>query len=202
MADSRPLLLLGSRPFEERMEIAKKGPTWIIDGKCNLCNGYVRWVHNRLADDSDMKFMWAQHDDTQVLLKELGIDDIMRQMCYLEDGQTLRSSSAALRACAQLRTPWRWLSKLEWIPRIVRDNVYNIIATNRYLLLGKSDVCQRPPQDLKNRYLHSLAVNQNALNEDEIYAEGSSIKSILILLSIGVGCFGAGYIALYGLRKI
>ena len=47
-------------PLEERLELAREGPTLIFDGICNLCNGSMSWFQERCREDSPVWYMWAQ----------------------------------------------------------------------------------------------------------------------------------------------
>ena len=48
---------------------------------------------------------------------------------------------------------WRLMPILYWIPRVLRDWLYNRIARNRYHWFGKRDICYLPTPELASRFL-------------------------------------------------
>lgn len=149
-------------PLEQRMELAREGPTLIFDGICNLCNGSMSWFQERCRDDSPVWYMWAQHQDTHAFLEEVGItrQDILKSWAYIEDGIVYRGSTAWLMALNNLRAPWCYLSRIGRLcPTFIREAIYNFVAANRYNALGHSDACQRPNPAMRARFLHTTAVS-------------------------------------------
>jgi len=148
-------------PLEERMQLAREGPTLIFDGICNLCNGSMSWFQERCREDSPVWYMWAQHQDTHAFLEEVGItrQDILKSWAYIEDGIVYRGSTAWLMALSNLRAPWCYLSSIGRLcPTFIRETIYNFVAANRYNALGHSDACQRPNPAMRARFLHTTAV--------------------------------------------
>ncbi|MGH2582993.1 MAG: thiol-disulfide oxidoreductase DCC family protein, partial [Anaerolineales bacterium] len=54
-----------------------------------------------------------------------------------EDSRCYQRSAAALRALRYLRPPWPALYALIFVPRFIRDPIYNLIAHNRYRWFGR-----------------------------------------------------------------
>ncbi|MFQ5788350.1 MAG: thiol-disulfide oxidoreductase DCC family protein, partial [Thermodesulfobacteriota bacterium] len=71
----------------------------------------------------------------------------------IEDDDYFLRSSAALRLFKRLNGLWPLLYILIFIPRPLRDYVYNIVAKNRYSWFGKSKECFRPTPDIESRFL-------------------------------------------------
>jgi hypothetical protein len=43
------------------------------------------------------------------------------------------------------------------VPRPIRDAVYRLIATNRYRLFGKREMCMLPTADIRARFLDVIS---------------------------------------------
>jgi NADH dehydrogenase FAD-containing subunit/predicted DCC family thiol-disulfide oxidoreductase YuxK len=175
-------------PLEERLELAREGPTLIFDGICNLCNGSMSWFQERCREDSPVWYMWAQHQDTHEFLDEVGItrQDILKSWAYIESGIVYRGSTAWLMALGNLRAPWCYLSAVgKLCPTFIRETVYNFVAANRYNALGHSEACQRPNPAMRARFLHNTAVR----GEQDTEIPSSQRKRLLV-----IGCGPAGLI--------
>lgn len=82
---SRPLLA-PALPADVAAK-ADAGPTLIFDGVCNLCNGAMHWYNDRLREDEKVNFMWLQHPDTQVLLKNHNVTNIQESWALIREGK-------------------------------------------------------------------------------------------------------------------
>lgn len=175
-------------PLEERIALARKGPTLVFDGICNLCNGSMAWFQDRTRPDRPVWYMWAQHLDTHEFLMEIGItrQDILKSWAYIEDDVVYRGSTAWLAALRNLTPPWCYLGNFQYMPEFIRESVYNTVAANRYNALGHSDSCQRPQPEMKARFLHSTAI-RGADSEEEAKIPPTRRRRLLV-----VGCGPAG----------
>ena len=126
----------------------------LFDGVCNLCNGSVLFVlkHER---DALFRFASIQSQTGQELLKWCGLPPFYAEaIIYLENGKFHAGSTAALQIGQRLTFPWSILASLGlWVPKILRDWVYNQIGQHRYQWFGKRDVCMVPIEKLKARFL-------------------------------------------------
>jgi predicted DCC family thiol-disulfide oxidoreductase YuxK len=128
-------------------------PIVVFDGGCVLCNGTVQWVlrHER---DNAIRFAATQSDAGARLLKQSGFDPSAPQTFLLiENDRVLTRSDAALALVARMRAPWRWLRSLRFIPRRLRDAIYDWIAARRVRLFGRSEICLRAPNADPARFL-------------------------------------------------
>jgi predicted DCC family thiol-disulfide oxidoreductase YuxK len=127
-------------------------PIIFFDGVCNLCNRSVQFV---IKKDRDKKFRFAslQSQAGQEILQQYKLSQSdFNSFILFEDGQLYTRSTAALRVLSQLKG-WRWSRALQWVPRFVRDGVYNLVARNRYKWFGKQESCMIPSPDLVSRFL-------------------------------------------------
>jgi predicted DCC family thiol-disulfide oxidoreductase YuxK len=127
----------------------------LFDGVCNLCSAAVQFVIKR---DKQSKFRFASLQSTYA--KDLLANYFSQKRntdlysIFLVEGDKIYSrSDAALRIARHLRGGWRLLSLLRFIPRFIRDAVYNLISRNRYRLFGKKEVCMIPSPELKDRFV-------------------------------------------------
>ncbi|MGI9535294.1 MAG: thiol-disulfide oxidoreductase DCC family protein [Thermodesulfobacteriota bacterium] len=125
----------------------------LFDGVCNLCNGFVVFIINR---DPDAKFKFAslQSEEGEKLQDEFSMDPAnITTMVLVDNNKYYVKSDAALRILKELNGLWHYLYYLIFIPRPVRDIVYDIVAKYRYSWFGRQDQCMVPTPDLKKRFL-------------------------------------------------
>ncbi len=127
-------------------------PVLLFDGVCNLCNGFVRFV---VKFDDDRTFLFAplQSDVGQALLErhDLATDDF-DTFVLIEAGEYATKSTAALRVLRRLDGPWPLLYPAIYLPRRVRDRLYEFVADHRYQVFGKKDACPVPEPELRERF--------------------------------------------------
>ncbi len=114
----------------------------LFDGICNLCNSLINFIINR--DNSDyFLFLPLQSEEAVELLSKFKIDErTMDGLILIENNTLYIKSTAALRISRKLNRLYPLLYVLIFAPRILRDNVYNFVARNRYRLFGKIDSCE------------------------------------------------------------
>jgi predicted DCC family thiol-disulfide oxidoreductase YuxK len=126
--------------------------TVLFDGVCNLCNGTVQFIIKR-DRAAIFRFASLQSDYAHALLRRLNLPaDQLYSVIVIEDGIAYQKSDAALRIARRLPGFWRWLYIFRFIPKFIRDGLYNFIATNRYRFFGKKDHCMIPTPELKARF--------------------------------------------------
>ncbi|EEQ98532.1 conserved hypothetical protein [Perkinsus marinus ATCC 50983] len=151
---------LRTLPEAERSALAVKGPTFIFDGVCNLCNTALRFVNDHVRPDADVKYMWTNHPDTLKVLEKYDVneEDINKSWGYLKDGQLYRGSTAWLMGLRELTAPWCWAYYLIHVPEVIREFVYNLVAANRYRWFGRSDQCHVVEKSMLHRFLHTTSM--------------------------------------------
>lgn len=125
----------------------------LFDGVCNLCSGFVVFTIKR---DPHAKFKFAslQSNEGGNLQKEFGIDtENIKTIVLVENDNYYLKSDAVLRIFKHLDGMWFILYYLIYIPRPIRNFVYDLVANNRYRWFGKKDVCMLPTPELKKRFL-------------------------------------------------
>ena len=61
-------------------------------------------------------------------------------------------SDAALTVLSNL-PGWGWTRALFWVPKLLRDTLYSLVARNRYRIFGKYEQCFVPDASMRARVL-------------------------------------------------
>jgi predicted DCC family thiol-disulfide oxidoreductase YuxK len=123
----------------------------LFDGTCAFCERSVRFIATR-DPGAYFKFGASQTPRAEALLKQYGVSRASaRSIVLIEDGQVYLRSTASLRIARRLTWPWRAAAVLLWVPRPVRDVVYNLIAAVRHRIAGESNACDIPPPEIRAR---------------------------------------------------
>jgi predicted DCC family thiol-disulfide oxidoreductase YuxK len=127
----------------------------LFDGVCNLCNGAVQFIIKR---DRSQKFLFAslQSSFGKDQMRKIGLDPLSLQSILVIEGNSIfQRSDAALKIASHLDGIWSYFSILKFVPKIIRDGVYNLIARYRYSVFGRQDSCMIPTAELKTRFIDS-----------------------------------------------
>lgn len=134
-------------------------PILLYDGVCALCNRFVRLILRR---DRNAIFRFASLQSTFAapILTRHGASPTDLDTVYLvlnhelPDEYLLSRSEAVLFVLKQLAGPWCALaSLLHFLPKSLRDAVYNAVARRRYRIFGRLEVCMLPPDQDRSRFL-------------------------------------------------
>ena len=132
-----------------------KRPIVLFDGVCNLCNGGVN-----LALDLDppgrLRFAALQSDAGRALLRRAGrAPDDISSIVLVEERDAFVKSDAVLRIATYLENPLLpaagTLGVL--VPGFARDAVYDLVANNRYDILGMKDECRLGDDRFEDRFV-------------------------------------------------
>ncbi|MEK6649425.1 MAG: DCC1-like thiol-disulfide oxidoreductase family protein [Bacteroidota bacterium] len=125
----------------------------LYDGVCALCNWAVRFIVER---DPEGQFLFAplQSDVGQKLLIDRRLPvDALDTVILVEAEEVFGRSEAAFRVLGRLRTAWRVLLFFQYVPRVVTDGAYRLIARSRYRVFGRYDACPMPTPEQRKRFL-------------------------------------------------
>ena len=114
----------------------------LFDGVCNLCDFSVGFIIKR---DAKANFQFASQESKigKELIKKYYLEDIDSLVLVSHDRAYIYSD-AALEIAKNLDGWYRYLSVFRFIPKVLRDIVYKIIANYRYRIFGKKDSCMMP----------------------------------------------------------
>src|SRR5699024_559956 len=127
------------------------GKIILFDGECIFCNRNVHFIIKR---DPQALFQFAslQSEIGKRLLSRYEVPTNENSLILLENKTYYSKSTAALKISKHLSHVWKLFYIFILIPKPFRDNVYEIIANNRYKWF-KKDTCMIPSSEIKNRFL-------------------------------------------------
>jgi predicted DCC family thiol-disulfide oxidoreductase YuxK len=125
----------------------------LFDGVCNLCNGLVRFIIKR-DPDGRFKFASLQSDIGQQWLNRFGLPkNEFESFVLIRKDRYYLKSTGVLKMLKALGGVWRGFYIFMFLPRPVRDFLYDRMAKSRYKIFGKRDACMIPTPELKERFL-------------------------------------------------
>ena len=124
----------------------------LFDGVCVFCSRWVRFVAARDVDRR-FRFTTIQSPYGARLARAFGIDPADPDSNAVIHGGTAHLQSDAALTVLSTLPGWRWAHALLWVPKPLRDAVYDLIARNRYKIFGKYDACMVPDADLRARVI-------------------------------------------------
>jgi predicted DCC family thiol-disulfide oxidoreductase YuxK len=100
------------------------------------------------------KFASLQSDAGKKLVTELGLQgNYLDTIVLYDNGKGYTHSTAVLRILKQLNGIYSLAVIFFIVPAYIRNEVYNMVARNRYKWFGKRNTCRVPTPELKNRFL-------------------------------------------------
>lgn len=124
----------------------------LFDGECNLCNSSVNFI---LKHDHKNKFQFASLQSPKAF-ELLGSKEhsTLTTVLLVEKGKVFTKSTAVLRICRHLNGLLPLFFVFILIPPILRNAIYDYIATNRYKWFGKRDRCMIPTKEQKAKFIN------------------------------------------------
>jgi predicted DCC family thiol-disulfide oxidoreductase YuxK len=99
----------------------------LFDGVCVLCSRGCRFVSKR-DRRGYFRFVPIQLAEGRPLAEQLGIDpDRPDSFAFLANGRAYVKSEAVLRIARELPR-WQWTWVFQFIPRVIRDAIYDLVA--------------------------------------------------------------------------
>lgn len=125
----------------------------IFDGICVLCNSWVDFIIKRDRDNL-FRFSPLQSNAGKALLEKFSIDIYKSDsLVLIDENRYFIKSGAVLHIVDNLHYPWRIFYVFRFIPRFLRDFIYDFIAKYRYKLFGKRKSCRLPVGAEKERFI-------------------------------------------------
>jgi predicted DCC family thiol-disulfide oxidoreductase YuxK len=124
----------------------------LYDGVCVFCSRWIRFVASR---DTSRRFRFTaiQSGYGTRLAQAFGINpDDPDTNAVVHGGVAYFKSDGALTVLSNL-PGWGWVRALRFVPKPLRDAVYNLVAGNRYRIFGKYEECFMPDASLRARVL-------------------------------------------------
>ncbi|TDL35369.1 DUF393 domain-containing protein [Jeotgalibacillus sp. S-D1] len=124
----------------------------LFDGDCHICNWSIQFIMKR-DPHGKFKFASLQGEIGQKLRRTYKVNPMLDSVLLVQNDRMWSKSTAALRICRSLTGPARLLSLLIFVPRPIRDTLYNFIARNRFHWFGRKNECQLPTKEERRRLL-------------------------------------------------
>lgn len=129
----------------------------LFDGVCGVCNRAVRAVL-RFDRRGTLRFAALDSDFARTITARHPAIASVDSVVFVDDpggpGERIAvRSDAALRVVDYLGGPWKALTAARFVPRPVRDLLYDRFAAIRYRVFGKYDTCPLPPPDVRARFI-------------------------------------------------
>lgn len=135
----------GVRPGKHKEKVV------FYDGVCALCNRSVQFI---LKNDHAGNFKFAPIQSEAARSKGVPYEGLTPySIFYYEEGILLEKSDAVLRIALGLRSPWKFLAYFRYVPRTLRDAIYDWVAAHRYDWFGKYESCPMPTSEVRERWL-------------------------------------------------
>ena len=131
----------------------KSGAILFYDGTCAFCNAIVRFVLVR--DKNDLLTFAPLQGET---IKEINIDilDLDSIILHTQNGETLYKNDASIALLERLGGIWFIMAKMSsFIPKVLRNSLYDFIAKIRYKFAGKIEnkTCPLLPKNYQSKIL-------------------------------------------------
>jgi predicted DCC family thiol-disulfide oxidoreductase YuxK len=127
-------------------------PVVLFDGVCNFCSWSVRFIHRH--DDGTLRFAPLQSDVAGDLLAAHGLEpDYFDSLVYIGPEGVHTKSDGAVHIARHMDLPYSLGWHLRYVPRVLRDVGYDLVARIRYRVWGKKDECMVPDAELRDRFL-------------------------------------------------
>jgi predicted DCC family thiol-disulfide oxidoreductase YuxK len=128
----------------------------LFDGTCAFCEGAVIFIAKR-DPPGYFRFGASQSPQAAALLAKHGLTrEMTRSLVLIEDGQVYLRSTASLRVAAKLVWPWSLARVFLFVPAPIRDACYGIVARIRHRIAGRSNACEIPPKEIRDRILGEI----------------------------------------------
>lgn len=112
-------------------------PLVIFDGECGFCSRAIQFILRHEKGDQ-LKFCTRQSARARQILANYSVDlDNLESIVLIESGRVWLYSDATLKISGYLRPPWKWIQFGLWVPRLLREPAYKLIAKNRNRISSK-----------------------------------------------------------------
>lgn len=125
----------------------------LFDGTCAFCEKSVTFIATR-EPAGYFRFGASQTPAAQALLATFNVTrEATRSIILIEDGRLYLKSTAVLRIARRLPLPWSLAAGFLLVPRPLRDAAYDVVAAVRHRLAGRSNACEIPPPEIRQRLI-------------------------------------------------
>jgi len=128
-------------------------PLLLFDGYCVLCSNGVAFAIPR-DREGVVNYAALQSPAGRRVLRAVGLpEDYCESVVMVDRGRVWARSAAGLMMLRRLRAPWCWLWPLVYVPAVVRDAVYRVVAATRQRVWGRRETCRVPTPQERERFV-------------------------------------------------
>ena len=125
----------------------------LYDGECGLCQFSVQWLLDKDVNQ-ELYFAPLQGETAKHYLSSGQIPDDLDSLIYVrQEKEIFWYSTGVLELSKVLPRPWSWGIFALYIPKILRDGVYRLVAANRLRFFKAPDSCRLPKAEEVSRFL-------------------------------------------------
>ena len=124
----------------------------LFDGECNFCDSSVQFIIKR-DPRGHFKFASLQSALGTEIREKFATPEDMDSLILVEDNQIYYKSTAALRIAKELNGLWKYCYIFRFVPRPVRDAIYDVVAKNRLKWFGTKESCMLPSPEVRSRFI-------------------------------------------------
>jgi len=119
----------------------------VYDGDCGICSSSVRYLLKN-SKDRLLQAIPLQSEKGRQILADAGLDaEKVDSLVYFNEKGFHRKSDAVLELTKKMHGLFPYLNYLRFIPRRIRNSVYDFIARNRHRFDGLLSGCEVPFQN-------------------------------------------------------
>jgi predicted DCC family thiol-disulfide oxidoreductase YuxK len=130
-------------------DLVSPHPIFVFDGYCVLCSTGASLIM-RHDPQGKVRFLSAQSPLGQAVYAHFGLPLDASYLLITPEG-TFTKTTGYFRLAEILGGWFRAGKAFQLVPRVVRDRVYDWVATHRYRLFGKSEQCALLTADQRAR---------------------------------------------------
>jgi predicted DCC family thiol-disulfide oxidoreductase YuxK len=123
----------------------------LFDDVCVLCNSFAKFIINK--DKKDIIRFSALQSQTAVAFNDKLVQQIDSIVLIENSKKIFYKSDAVIKIFAILNYPTWFCKILEFIPKSIRDFIYDNVAKRRYKVFGKYEQCPIPPSEIRHKFL-------------------------------------------------
>lgn len=133
-------------------EISQEHPVMFFDGECIFCIKALQFFIG-IDKKEKVRYTTLQSEAGIKVREELGLSADIDSVVLIDKGEFYIKSDVTFQTFKHLTQPWRALSILRFVPRIIRDFFYDLTARNRYKIFGKRESCIIPDAAQQHLFL-------------------------------------------------
>lgn len=127
----------------------------LFDGICALCNGFVKFIF-KFDRGNKIKVAPLQSELAQKILKTYDFESYdLSSVVVIESGVVSQKFKAVVCILKKIGREWKFLAALlQFIPSVIGDFFYDIVAKTRYKIFGKYEQCPIPNKEHLKKFIN------------------------------------------------